>query len=350
MDSCLAKGVTTLVVVSAGFAESGVGGLVAERKLVDGGAGARHAGDRAQRARRGQHRPRRAAQRHAGARAAGPGPDRVLRPVRRAGHRDPRRRAHAAASACRRSCRRATGPTCPATTCCSTGRPTRHRTGAALPGDVRQPAQVRQGRPAARPHQARSSRSRAGGTPGRSRRSPTTPSRSTTPACGRCSSRRASSGSRRSPSCSTPRCCWPTSRCPTVRGSRWSATPPLWACWSPTRCWGRGCSSRATRSTWASARRRRSSPPRSPRRSRPTPGPTRSSPSSCRRSPPRATPTRGRCGTTTCRCREAGRGRVLRRGGRARRAGGAGRRRHAAARVGAQLRQPGAGRGGVGRA
>jgi acyl-CoA synthetase (NDP forming)/GNAT superfamily N-acetyltransferase len=35
MDSCLAKGVTTLVVVSAGFAESGVGGLVAERKLVE---------------------------------------------------------------------------------------------------------------------------------------------------------------------------------------------------------------------------------------------------------------------------------------------------------------------------
>jgi acyl-CoA synthetase (NDP forming)/RimJ/RimL family protein N-acetyltransferase len=35
MDSCLAKGVTTLVVVSAGFAESGAGGLVAERRLVE---------------------------------------------------------------------------------------------------------------------------------------------------------------------------------------------------------------------------------------------------------------------------------------------------------------------------
>ncbi len=34
MDSCLAKGVTTLVVVSAGFADAGVGGLVAERRLV----------------------------------------------------------------------------------------------------------------------------------------------------------------------------------------------------------------------------------------------------------------------------------------------------------------------------
>ncbi len=34
MDSCLAKGVTTLVVVSAGFAEAGAGGLVAERRLV----------------------------------------------------------------------------------------------------------------------------------------------------------------------------------------------------------------------------------------------------------------------------------------------------------------------------
>ncbi len=34
MDSCLAKGVTTLVVISSGFAESGEGGLVAERRLV----------------------------------------------------------------------------------------------------------------------------------------------------------------------------------------------------------------------------------------------------------------------------------------------------------------------------
>ncbi|HEY0813915.1 MAG TPA: GNAT family N-acetyltransferase [Pseudonocardia sp.] len=34
MDSCLAKGVTTLVVVSAGFADAGAGGLVAERRLV----------------------------------------------------------------------------------------------------------------------------------------------------------------------------------------------------------------------------------------------------------------------------------------------------------------------------
>ena len=28
--------------------------------------------------------------------------------------------------------------------------------------------------------------------------------------------------------------CWPTSRCPTGPGSRWSATPRRWACWSPT--------------------------------------------------------------------------------------------------------------------
>ena len=33
LDSCLAKGVTALVVVSAGFAETGAGGLVAERRL-----------------------------------------------------------------------------------------------------------------------------------------------------------------------------------------------------------------------------------------------------------------------------------------------------------------------------
>jgi acyl-CoA synthetase (NDP forming) len=44
---------------------------------------------------------------------------------------------------------------------------------------------------------------------------------STRPACGPCSSRRASSGSRRSRSSSTRHCCSPTSRSRPGRGSRW---------------------------------------------------------------------------------------------------------------------------------
>ena len=129
MDSCLAKGVTALVVVSSGFAD----------------AGRRRHGRRAPagRPRRGRTacgwsaRTRSAwptptpevrlnatlAPRH-----PGPRPDRVLLPVRCAGHRDPGRAPRARARACRRSSPRATGPTCPATTCCSTGRPTRRPT------------------------------------------------------------------------------------------------------------------------------------------------------------------------------------------------------------------------------
>ena len=53
--------------------------------------------------------------------------------------------------------------------------------------------------------------------------------------------RRASSGSRRWRSCSTSARCWPTSRCRPATGSPSSATPPRWACWSPTPSWRRGC-------------------------------------------------------------------------------------------------------------
>ncbi len=374
---------------------SGAGRLRGRAAARRGGPRARHARDRAQRARRGQHRTGRPAQRHPRPGPAGPGPHRVLRPVRRAGHRDPRRGAQARPWAVDLRLggqpRRPVGQRHAAVLADGPG----HRHGAAVPGDVRQPAQVRPGGAQARPHQAdRRGEERAAHRPGRGARRPT-PSRSTRPASGRCSSRQASSGSRRSPSCSTPRCCWPTSRCPPVRGSRWWATPPRSGCSSPTRWWGRGCSSRANRSTSASPRHRSSSPPRSPPRSRPAtpPRPTsgrRSAPAMpmrwARRFPRPATlgavtasvaagagrpgPRTGARGTGGADAlvavfvppvatpgdayaralretaaasgvsRQAGGRGVLRRRGRARRAGRAGPGRHPRPRVGAQLRQP----------
>ena len=125
MDACLAKGVKALVVISSGFGETGPAGEGAERRLVEEARahGMRVVGPNA--LGRGQHRSGRPAQRHARARAARPRPHRLLLPVRRAGHRDPRRRRHPRARACRRSSPPATARTSPATTCCSTGRPTR---------------------------------------------------------------------------------------------------------------------------------------------------------------------------------------------------------------------------------
>ena len=74
------------------------------------------------------------------------------RAARSASRRSPRRRA--AGSACPRSCRPGTRPTCPATTCCGSGRATRDRRDRAVPGVVRQPAPVRADRPPRRRTQA----------------------------------------------------------------------------------------------------------------------------------------------------------------------------------------------------
>ena len=87
-----------------------------------GGPRPRHARGRPELPRRGQHRPGRAPQRHAGPGPAAGRPGRHLLPVGRGRRRDARRGRAARARACPRSSRPATGPTCPATTCCSTGR------------------------------------------------------------------------------------------------------------------------------------------------------------------------------------------------------------------------------------
>jgi len=44
-------------------------------------------------------------------------------------------------------------------------------------------------------------------------------------------------------------CCWPTSLCRRAGGSRWSATPPRSICWWSTRCTARTWCWRVTRST-----------------------------------------------------------------------------------------------------
>ena len=65
MDSCLAKGVKALVVVSAGFADAGPDGVTRPASARRGGPGPRDAGGRAERAGRREHGPGGAAQRHA---------------------------------------------------------------------------------------------------------------------------------------------------------------------------------------------------------------------------------------------------------------------------------------------
>ena len=249
LGSCFAKGVTTLVVVSAGFAETGPEGVLAERRLVTAARahGMRVIGPNALGVANTAAEVRLNATLAPG--PARTGPDRVLRAVGGAGHRDPRGGAQARSGAVDLRLggqpRRPVGQRHAAVLADRPG----HRSGAPVPGDVRQPAEVRACRAAARAHQADRRGEERAAHAVRSRGSPRTPSRSTTPACARCSSRPGSSGSTRSPSCSTPPCCCPTSRCPPGRGSRSWATPPRWACSSPTRWWGRGCSSRAIRST-----------------------------------------------------------------------------------------------------
>ena len=128
----------------------------AERRLVDGGPRARHARGRPERARAWPTPTRRCGSTPRSRRtlpAARPG--RVLQPVRRAGHRDPaptaaRARAGPVDVRLGGQPRRPVGQR-PAAVLAD--RP-RHRRRAALPGVVRQPAQVRPAGPPARPHQA----------------------------------------------------------------------------------------------------------------------------------------------------------------------------------------------------
>ena len=84
MDSCLAKGVKALVVLSGGFADAGPGRDERPAPARGGGPRARDAGGGPERARGREHRSAGPAQRHAG---PGPAPGRpggLLQPVRRA--------------------------------------------------------------------------------------------------------------------------------------------------------------------------------------------------------------------------------------------------------------------------
>ena len=126
---CAARGVRGLVVISGGFGERGddderAHGLQAQRDLVAAGARARHAGGRPELPGRGQHRPDVVAStpRWRRCRRCPGGPGSSASPARSASRCSARR--PGAGWASRRSSRPATGPTCRATTCCSTGRPT----------------------------------------------------------------------------------------------------------------------------------------------------------------------------------------------------------------------------------
>ena len=139
--ACRAKGVHGLVVMTAGFADEALAGDLltndgarrrrarrrrAGRRRRGAGAGRvgpqrGHAGARPELPGPGQHRSVGADERDPGAGDPAGGPDRVLLPVRCVGCRDPGRRREPRARLCRRSSRPATGPTCPATTCCSSG-------------------------------------------------------------------------------------------------------------------------------------------------------------------------------------------------------------------------------------
>ena len=146
----------------------------------------------------------------------------------------------------------------------------RHRGGAAVPGELRQSAQVLPDRAPGGTEQAdrrgevRQARRAA-------RRWPRPGSRSTTRSCRHCSSRPVSCRSGRSPSCSTARCCSAISRCRRDRGSRWSATRRRSACWPPMRRAARGCEvGDARRSRSRRPRPRSSRGPCAPRSRRPT--------------------------------------------------------------------------------
>ena len=120
-----AAGAGGLVVVSAGFAEAGPRGRGRAARADRDGPRGGHAGGRPELPGDRQHRSGGTAERHARAAAAGGRPGRAssASPARSGWPCWPRRTA--AGWACPASCRRATAPTSPATTCCSTGRTTR---------------------------------------------------------------------------------------------------------------------------------------------------------------------------------------------------------------------------------
>ena len=148
------KRVRGLVVVSGGFGERGAGRPGAGAGAGHRGARAGHAGGRPELPRRGQRRPRGPAQRHARAAAARPRPGRLLLPVRRARRRDPGRGGAPGARPVHLRLGRQPGRRQRQRPAPVLGDRPGHRRGPALPGELRQPAQVRPAGPAGGPDQA----------------------------------------------------------------------------------------------------------------------------------------------------------------------------------------------------
>ena len=119
--------------------------------------------------------------------------------------------------------------------------------GRALPGFVREPAQVRPDGPGRRPRHADPDRER-GPVRGWAGAWPRCPRRGGHPAAHQAGPVRAGWPDRHrqlSASCSTPRRCWHPSRCPPETGSAWCPTPAAAACSPPTRAATWACRSPA---------------------------------------------------------------------------------------------------------
>ncbi len=161
VEQCGHKGVRGVVVMSGGFAErdtadtgqSGAGREL-ERKSRRRRPRARHARRRSELPRRRQRRPDGAAQRDDRAAGAGPRPGGLLLPVRRPGRRDPRGGEAMGARAVDVRQRRQPGRRQRQRPPAVLGARSRDRRRPALPGELRQPAEVRQAGAAGRAHQA----------------------------------------------------------------------------------------------------------------------------------------------------------------------------------------------------
>ena len=225
LDDCLDKGVKALVVVSSGFGESGPDGRVVRTQTGPCSTRSRNAPHRSECAGRREQRPRDLVECDSRAGLAGGRQRRFLLSVRRARYRHSRRsRAQPNRVVRLRFCRQPCGRLGQRPSAVLGFRPV-HRGGPALPGELRQPAQVLPDRPPSCAEASRSSRSRAVGTRFR-RFSPPPESRSTIRSSAPSSNRRASSRSAPFHNCSTVPCSSDTSRCRRVRGLLSSATRP----------------------------------------------------------------------------------------------------------------------------
>ena len=242
LESCRIKGVHGLVIVTGGFADADVARRRGRRRRFatpDGrdGQGERHAGARPELPGRGEHRSCGAAERDARAGGAAAGSGRVLLPVRRAGHRDSGRRRLPRAGAVVVRLGGQPGRRLGQRPAAVLARRRAHRGGAAVPGIVRQSAQVRPAGPDAGPRQA--------GDRGEVRPSCAGQSRAGGQFGGRLGHRggdpvRAVRGDPHRhprPRPSTSPNCWPTNRFRAATASRSWAIRPRSECWRSTPAW-----------------------------------------------------------------------------------------------------------------